>query len=67
MSTWVRTVTIAEALAMGLVDVAAAMAHEAAAFGLLARESARAVADAPGCPAWYLRWWKDWASRGARP
>lgn len=67
MSTWVRTVTIAEALAMGLVDVAADMAHEAACFNLLARDSARAVADAPGCPAWYVTWWRSWAASRAKP
>ena len=67
MSRWLNDLLIAEALGMDLVDLAADKAHEAAAFGMLGQDAARLVADAPGCPAWYVSWWRSWASRGARP
>jgi hypothetical protein len=67
MSRWTNDMLIAEALGYGLVDYAADRAQEAACFGMLDQDAARLVADAPGCPAWYVTWWRSWASRGARP
>jgi hypothetical protein len=67
MSRWTNDLLIAEAIGCGLIDYAADRAHYGAAFGMLGQEAARLVADAPGCPAWYVTWWRSWAASRANP